>query len=294
MKTREHGFTLIELLVTITIIGILAGMMFGAYAMARNAGREYATKATIAKLNTIIMQRYESYMTRRVAIKCDPCPTAWPSGTPLTDPEKKAWFVGNLHKRLDAIRDLMRMEMPDSKSDIINGPVQFIFGGDGSTWSLPEPALHRLYAGSPPTANLDPAQCLYKLVSMGSPEAMEQFNQNEIGMVDGKPVFVDGWGMPIMWLRWAPGFTSPIQSGNAVTDHDPFDTRNLESVAFHLIPLIYSAAGKRKADGTPMYGIDLQAGYVFAGNPYANLQLGKPIAGEGAEGNITNHYIEQR
>ena len=65
---RSRAFTLVELLVTITIIGILAAMTLGALQASRQAGREYATKATIAKLNNIIMQRYESYLTRRVPI----------------------------------------------------------------------------------------------------------------------------------------------------------------------------------------------------------------------------------
>ena len=46
------------------------------------------------------------------------------------------------------------------------------------------------------------------IVSMGSPEAMEQFSQSEIGDTDhnGYPEFLDGWGKPIFFLRWAPGF----------------------------------------------------------------------------------------
>ena len=65
---RLSGFTLIELLVTITIIGILAGISLGAIRYARIATAEAKTKATIAKLNALVMQRYESYMTRRVPI----------------------------------------------------------------------------------------------------------------------------------------------------------------------------------------------------------------------------------
>jgi hypothetical protein len=187
------------------------------------------------------------------------------------------------------------MEMPDAKSDLVktdgtvNGPIAFSWG------HIPEPALHKLYASNPPSSDHDGAQCRYKIVSQGDPEAMEQFRQNEIGTTpDGKPCFIDGWGNPIMFLRWAPGYGSPLQSGNVDKDHDPFDPRKVDGFAFHLIPLIYSSAGRKKSDGSPQYGIDLQAGYVFAGNPYAELRLGQLIDGEGGEGNITNHSIESR
>lgn len=347
MKTNRKAFTLVELLVTITIIGIMAALSYGAFSMARESAKESATKATIAKLNTIIMQRYESYLTRRSGSLLPPSIEA----LPINDPTRVA-FMANwaqprnaAQKRLDAIRDLMRMEMPDARSDVANGPIAFTWG------TVPEPALHRLYAANPPTGDHDGAQCLYLIVAKGSPEAMEQFHQNELGMVDGKPCFVDGWGQPIMFLRWAPGYSScrdpdfvratsihytgpsAIQLGVAEpyprynsdgtpmmtqartrdgtlifnpdgtplmvqvfaeADHDPFDSRNVDGFAFHLIPLIYSGRGRKKADGEPQYGIDLQAGYVFAGNPYANMQLGQLMAGQGGEGNITNHSIEMR
>jgi hypothetical protein len=230
-------------------------------------------------------------------------------------------------RRLDALRDTMRMEMPDAASDVINGPVAFSWG------SVPEPAKHLIYATNPPTGDHDAAQCLYMIVSMGSPEAMEQFRQSEIGTVDGRPCFVDGWGRPIMFLRWAPGYSgctdpdfvtatgttytgpSQIQSGVAQPyprlnpdgtqavdangnpiiiqgDHDPFDTRNIDWYAFKMVPLIYSAG----PDG--QYDINLTAGYVFAGNPYQEMSLGQPadIAGDGLNhhDNITNHAMDQR
>ena len=66
--SSSRGFTLVELLVTITIMGMLAAMTLGAMQVSRRMAAEYATKATITKLNNIIMQRYESYLTRRLPI----------------------------------------------------------------------------------------------------------------------------------------------------------------------------------------------------------------------------------
>ncbi len=44
-------------------------------------------------------------------------------------------------------------------------------------------------------------------------EARTLFGENSIGDTDGDgaPEFVDGWGHPINFLRWAPGFESQIQ-----------------------------------------------------------------------------------
>jgi hypothetical protein len=146
---------------------------------------------------------------------------------------------------------------------------------------------------------------------------MEQFSQNEIGVdSDGWQYFVDGWGSPILFLRWAPGFsnqyTSPlgftgpsdIQTGNATTDHDPFDPRNIDNGqgglpnAFQLFPLIYSSRGFQVANA-PILFIG-GTSYQYAGNPYQafpdsvsgkNLLLGTPT---GVFANVHNHHIEQR
>jgi prepilin-type N-terminal cleavage/methylation domain-containing protein len=211
--TRPRGFTLVELLVTITIIGILAALAWGAVVMARNAAREAATKATIAKLNSVVMKRYESYMTRRMPIKIP----------------RELGPTAAAALRLTAVGDLMRMEMPVTAADINWVPQ-----------ALPAPpSLTTVYRASPPSNIEESAQCLYLIVSKGSPEAMEQFNASEIGVTtDGKLVFIDGWGMPIRWLRSAPWVTD-IQPDPLV----PF-------------PYIYSA-GPNKTFGTSRASDDI-------------------------------------
>jgi hypothetical protein len=310
--------------------------------MARETARVAATRATIAKLHAIIMKRYESYLTRRLPL---PMLTNPATGQPLP-PNQVA------QDRLAAIRDLMRMEMPDRAADIPT-PVNASYNPIGSVagdppiklpnsqiW-LPVPALGLLYynriTASPPsggnTGNNGSAELLYMIVSMGSPEALEQFGPSEIGDPnhDGYPKFLDGWGNPIFFIRWAPGFSvdpsnasranySDIQSGNPVTDHDPFDPQNIEPSAFKLIPLIYSA-GRSGGLSSAYWLVDQYAqgnGYHFAkpkpatvpaGMMFTNntsgygqgnitgqnlfLNIGVPAA-PNETGFITNHHLEAR
>ncbi len=348
-----RGFTLIELLVTIAIIAILAGITLAGLRWARTMAAEAKTKATITKLNAIIMKQYESYMTRRVPVDM--------SGFP---PKVAAIY------RLLILRDIMRMEMPERFHDIEKLPLDFfnldvnvddknvngkyIWGwpdgtilnkifdpiGSNDYWdiTLPnnqkliiprihsqtKPAIFQLYQqkylANNGTKKYGPAKCLYTIISMAHPEDMEQFSQDEIGEVDGDGwlEFIDGWGMPIMLLRWAPGFSSgeglnpnpfnpshptqqrvdvsDIQTGNPINDHDPYDTNNVDPKAFRLTPLIYSAGSDKK------YGIEVSEYLLFNGDPYQfptnGEQVGTPVAEDGIKNthldNIHNHHIEQK
>jgi prepilin-type N-terminal cleavage/methylation domain-containing protein len=317
------GFTLIELLVTIAIISILAGISLGAVHYARHAAAEAKTKATIAKLNALVMQRYESYITRRV-----------PIDTTGMNPRNAAKF------RYLALLDLMRMEMPERTYDIYNGPLN---GSSGLPWTA-RPALSQMfyqkyqtYQNKYPNQNFPNASAkyLYMWISMTYPEAMEQFGQNEIADIDGDgwPVFVDGWGMPIMFLRWAPGFLpssdpkincdTDIQTSDAINDHDPFDTRRIfPTTNYRLVPLIYSggpdqAAHEKKlgitatastggVEYSSYYGVDPSTNTLNEINPYAKVptDYGDVLVGSPSKNpsdpavnrldNIHNHRIEQQ
>ncbi len=312
------AFTLVELLVTITIIGILAGVVFGALSSARETAREAKTKSLITRLDRIIMQRYESYRTRRVPVDT--------SGIPRNDPQYVTRIV---RARLDAVRDLMRMEMPDRWADVTDLPI-----------ALPDPpGLSQLYkmqydqavtAGLMPSDQFAPAECLYMIVATGSPEDREQFTQGEIGDADGDGwlEFHDGWGMPISFLRWAPGFNvSDVQPNIEVwddsdaaslqarqlaaeQDHDPFDPRRADTdmtdpnIANHLprgwrlVPLIYSNGPDKDADiSQGPQAFSYAQTLPYAPNPYSQA-VGEPVDveqdGLNHYDNIHNHHIEAR
>jgi len=314
---HHSAFTLIELLVTISIIGILSALVMAAMSGARQTAREAATKATIAKLHTIIMQRYELYKNRRLSLP----PLVYPVGNPKAGQPLSPNDAAK--DRLYAIRDLMRMEMPDRLKDIptdgtdtgsYDPPIPLPYSGQ----RVRIPALgllyHSLLTSKPPTGSGQngSAELLYLIVSMGSPEAMEQFNPSEIGDTDsnGYLEFLDGWGHPISFLRWAPGFSqySDIQVADPVNRHDPFDPRRMEDIAYHLIPLIYSS-GANGEPGLSLQNDFSQNGYHFGdtnnpGSMFYNkngsqntvfLSIGSPFNnGTDYQDNITNHHIEAR
>src|SRR5262245_7864013 len=106
LNTRpRRAFTLAELLIVIMIIGILAGLALSAVSGAVGLAKEQRTRAIIAKLDGLIMEQYEGYRTRAVPLRL-------PQGTP---PQLAARL------RLYALRDLMRMEMPERVTDVMDG-----------------------------------------------------------------------------------------------------------------------------------------------------------------------------
>lgn len=267
-----RGFTLTELLVVVVILGMLAALVLGALQAGRQSAREARTRATIAKLHNIIMAQYESYRTRRVPVNT----------TGMTPPQAAA-------ARLAMLRAVMRLEMPERWTDVVFDPQNPLSNNPSLGRPQPNPAsvpggmvpwpglaqrYYRTYLRQFQQANGDfqvinenaPAECLYLIVS-ASPDALAQFHENEIGDTDGDGLmeFLDGWGNPIFFLRWAPGFTESdlqfavvpperpeadflsdpeVQNRKmvaAVQQHDPFDPHRVDRVAWGLLPLVYSA-----------------------------------------------------
>lgn len=303
----RSGFTLIELLITITIIGILSAGVLGALQAARETAKAAKTKATITKLHYIMMARYDSYRTRRV-----------PVSVKGMSPYKASVT------KLNVIRDLMRMEMPDRGSDLGG-----IVVPPGPGLLTPVPSVTERYkrlfqkrdsVSEVASRDMPSAEYLYMIV-MSIPEAAEQFHNTEIGDYDsdGLPEFIDGWGRPIKFLRWPVGFVNALEGHSDLHpnapwdttqphDSDPFDSLGFVSKsqnAFPLYPLIYSAGPDGHYDINTGYQAD-GSGYQYnlilsGGNYYLNqfvqdgmiFYIGQPLnrdAGNSTDTGDLRHY----
>lgn len=294
LRTRR-GLTLVELLVTMAIVAILASTVVFAMASASESAKAAKTRTTIAKLHALLMERWESYETRRVPFRTPPANMA---------PARRQ------RAEMQGMRELMLIELPDRWSDVAQDPANP--NDPGRTLSLirrtglAEAYLRRFRARRSFQANdlFQGAECLYLIISLatGDGEAMEQFADSDIGDVDGDGAFefLDGWGNPIGFIRWPAYFESELQSfdlqafqstgqaGNPQEDHDPFDPFNADPKAYRLVPLIYSAGpdGEARINNAPGFRYDPPI------DPYnATAQIGKINDRSAAADNIHNHLI---
>jgi prepilin-type N-terminal cleavage/methylation domain-containing protein len=329
-RSARPAFTLIELLISILIISILAAALLGVAAVASESAREAKTRNIVSRLHTLLMEHYDTYKSRRVklrestsivpgvelvidnALPTEPGKPGYSSTTPARN---RAAFA---EARLYALREMMLMEVPDRWSDVVLGDPNIL---NNPAAMFPDPLylparteLSNLYlrqyrslltrkntltSSTNTVADIlknQSAECLYMIImnATGDGEAKSLFQESTIGDTDGDgaPEFLDGWGHPISFLRWAPGFASDVQlnlndlnntsvfsatdANVAVAkDHDPFDLFHMEPIAFRLVPLIYSA-GRDEATG--LFADD---GYVAwrnlgGANPTVNTGTNNP------------------
>lgn len=225
------SFTLTELIVVMAIIGIMMGMIAAAMSGALTDARKQRTAMIITKIDKLIMEKVNEYRFRSVRLQ-------YPPGLPLIVQQNRPVYEARY--RLYALRDLMRLELPDRYSD-------FVSIGAGNTLTPIGPAVLSIQEGGPPvtlpttpavtlgylrqiqkvgaapqiTREFENAECLYLILSQmrdGDRTALANFSRDEIGDFDndGMKEILDGWGRPISFLRWAPGFVSnPPDWGSA-------------------------------------------------------------------------------
>ena len=334
-RKLRRAFTLVELLIVMLIIAVLAMLAWGALAGAAEQAKESRTRSIVMKLDNLVMQRFDGYRTRPLPIprfsgqppKSEPFTDAnangfWDSGEPFIDSNNSGGYNrGAAFSRLMAIRELQRCELPERISDlctaaeladladndldamaVASGPlVVSLMSPPATARMMRRKAAQTINAGQPWTMAHESAECLYLIVSTmqdGDKNALDFFMPGEIGDVDqdGQREIVDGWGNPIEFLRWAPGFVGgSVLTMQSLAVPDPFDPVKEDArQTFALHPLIYSAGADKLYDinvGNPVYSM------MFSPNdPYFAGGVVGAEADSNSDGywspadNITNHY----
>lgn len=246
---QRCGFTLIELLITILVIGVLGLIAYGALQQATGVSKIVHTKSTIAKLNASLMDRWDSYRSRRLPV--DPktillsptsqggnarafCQALWVQrGSQANDSlglaPGNAGFPSNLQvaaTRLACMRELLQYEMPCVYTDLIGN---YLPAGSPTAFTLRQPS----YLGTVPPiaqtyyaqvmtaaangttwAQIDAnqsAECLYMVLTLSSTDSGLFGEQMPTADVGD----VDGDGMPEFQDAWPVAINSYTPKGQA-------------------------------------------------------------------------------
>jgi prepilin-type N-terminal cleavage/methylation domain-containing protein len=286
-STRHFGFTLVELLVVMVILSILGSLSLAGLNVGRQRSKRDRTNSTISKINDVIQEMYDSYASRAIDDALLPQLMTYEMPDQWVDVRAES-------------------EWPTLPASLKTGPIRR-YARMAQT-----PAQRATYSN-----DLANAECLWLCVARSGfqPDALEQFRPDELTDLDkdGAKEFADGWGKPIFFLRWAPGFVeplSPIQTQTdlaaalaAVPGSSGTAPKSWRTVVERLTPLIYSAgpdeASNDTLNGPDGYGI--QRPGSARSSPYSPFQFGTVGAPrtdsstpDAYRDNITNHDIMAR
>ena len=203
------GFTLVELLTVIAIIGMLGAISVTTVRSAIQTAKETRTRTVVAKIDNVLTGIYEKYLYRRVKFDVT-----------LTAPERA-------FERVMVLRDLLRCDMPCTYNELTTAP-KYVWNSDENHQATPlqdiyQDAVSSAYGNN---ASIDEdvlnAELLYLVVTNADPEARSVFSDKDIADTNGNGLFefVDGWGRPICWMRWAPGLETSDRQPRCYLDDE--------------------------------------------------------------------------
>lgn len=237
----RRAFTLVELLAVIAIIAILSSIFLSALYQADAVSKVSRTKAMVQKFSNMLMARWDNYRNMRLPISADPVILVQGA-----DPD--GFRKRSALRRLLALREMQRMEFPDRYEDLTFTPTvltQPDYQNTGGSTSKPvRPALWSAYRRKIMSAavgkgmsfdsyvagaaqRFESAEMLYLILTTGIDDtsvSTEHIRAGDSGDIDhdGMREFIDAWGNPIEFLRWAPGFVSPMQPFYNYPNAEPY------------------------------------------------------------------------
>lgn len=296
-RSVRTAFTLVELLVVMGVLAMLSSLVLVGLASAAEQARANRTRSQIQKINELLMPRWEEYRYRRV------------------EASKSGNVQARRTSRVDKIRQLMRMEMPCHIQDVEFG-ISNTSVAIGSETT--EPALWRRYrravmnrAGSFSawSSTNDDAECLYMIIEsiqVGDTNGLDFFKPSEIGDTDddGMPELLDGWGNPIHFIRWAPGFIGPRSNIHKNTSPDPFDPLGVRQGRlqtagagiydhYPLFPLIVSEGPDEALDIRVKFTTTALTEATINGSPPNNPYYENSGARLGDEGDTNSNGVDE-
>jgi len=190
LTAPRQAFTLVELLVVSAVIGILAVLTLIVMGMVTASTKNAKTRTTIQKIDTAMQQIWTLYESEFAVIKAK-----------IADEQPELSEAERQKLAAHFIRDLLRMEMPQNQMEVQELPVS---ASVGENHSLEQSPLLEYYQQYDRATN---AALLFLIIQNLNPEALEAFHGSEVAPnEDGMLMFVDAWGNPIQFLRWAPAF----------------------------------------------------------------------------------------
>lgn len=243
-QQERRGFTLVELLTVIIIIALLATLGLAVQRASVESARRSRTQTTITKIDHVLSAIYEKYQYRKVAlpdysdaqldgILGDSIIANYVNnGEP--DKAEQARRTARMIARTRALRELLVMDMPTNVGEIMDDalnpltpeyaektPLSNLYYKlvTAPVSALSDPTAEDLAAARAKALATTNAELLYMIVMNADPEARTLFHDREIGVWEegertGGKVFVDGWGNPICFLRWAPGLVDSDRQPN--------------------------------------------------------------------------------
>lgn len=311
---ERSGFTLVELMTVIAIIGLLSAFSVTIVRSSIESAKETQTRTTIAKIDNVLTTAYEKYQYRRVDL------TNYYRDF-IQENHRNPALAEKTQFRIGKLRDKLRCDFPCTPEELgLSSVPSFENGASHSDypdspkytpiqWAIVK-AIETAAAGgtlsSLPYEEESPAgtveyrfvanaELLYLVIMNADPEARSLFSEREVADVDGNGLkeFVDGWGKPICWARWAPSLPrsdrqpsidsilDQINANGALSkyDADPFDPLGFGyrgEVGWFLIPYVFSA-GPDGIYGLNMPGMDGDPNWTnvdFVNDPFAGCTSG--------------------